>query len=184
MMITVPFRKRQPFAKAAGECEPTLTLTDTDDYVMWCVCASRSRLACSDEEFLSADGSALCAAAATQLCDWHPALRQLVLESEVSNVFPVVYRQSEPVSRWRTMSATLLGDAIHVMPPHRGLGAATALCDAALLTRCLRQAVAGDWPLLQAVSWYEAKMLEDGFAAVANSVARGAALMQHTEMFA
>jgi 2-polyprenyl-6-methoxyphenol hydroxylase-like FAD-dependent oxidoreductase len=61
-------------------------------------------------------------------------------------------------------TVTLLGDAVHSMPPTGGIGANTALRDAQLLTSNLARAVAGDWRLLDAVAEYEAQMRDYGFA--------------------
>ena len=57
------------------------------------------------------------------------------------------------------------------MTPGRGVGANTALRDAALLCRQLTAVAAGDKTLLRAVADYEAEMLPYGFARVADSLA-------------
>ena len=66
---------------------------------------------------------------------------------------------------------TLLGDALHNMPPYRGVGANTALWDAALLRDTIVQIARGDRPLLDAVADYEQRMIEHGFCAVRTSLA-------------
>jgi 2-polyprenyl-6-methoxyphenol hydroxylase-like FAD-dependent oxidoreductase len=173
MMLAVPYCKRQPFALATAQLAPTLRLTEPDDYVMWAVCAARDQLPGGDAQLRAADGAALQAMATALIGGWHPWLRRLVCAAEAAAIFPVVFRHSAPLPRWQTTRATLLGDAIHAMPPYRGVGAATALRDAALLTQCLKRVMAGDCSLDDAVAGYEAAMLDYSFAAVASSVQAG-----------
>ncbi|MER7334326.1 MULTISPECIES: NAD(P)/FAD-dependent oxidoreductase [unclassified Micromonospora] len=104
--------------------------------------------------------------------NWHPNLRELLARSDPGSALPIRVSTSEPVPPWKSSTVTLLGDAIHTMTPGRGVGANTALRDAALLCRQLRQAAAGDKTLLQAVADYEAAMLPYGFARVADSLNR------------
>ncbi|MEH0934722.1 FAD-dependent oxidoreductase [Micromonospora psammae] len=104
--------------------------------------------------------------------NWHPNLRQLLARSDPGSALPIKVTTSEPVPAWKSSTVTLLGDAIHTMTPGRGVGANTALRDAALLCRQVRQAVAGDKTLVQAVADYEAAMVPYGFARVADSLNR------------
>lgn len=104
--------------------------------------------------------------------NWHPHLRELLARSDPGSALPIKVSTSEPVPPWKSSTVTLLGDAIHTMTPGRGVGANTALRDAALLCRQLRQAAAGDKTLLQAVADYEAAMVPYGFARVADSLRR------------
>ncbi|TDC79665.1 FAD-dependent monooxygenase [Micromonospora sp. KC606] len=103
---------------------------------------------------------------------WHPHLRELLARSDPGSALPIQVSTSEPIPAWKSSTVTLLGDAIHTMTPGRGVGANTALRDAALLCRHLRQAAAGDKTLLQAVADYEAEMVPYGFARVADSLRR------------
>jgi 2-polyprenyl-6-methoxyphenol hydroxylase-like FAD-dependent oxidoreductase len=65
---------------------------------------------------------------------------------------------------------TLLGDALHNMTPFRGIGANTALRDAAALRRALAAAAGGQVDLIQALAAYERDMIGYGFAAVQTSL--------------
>ena len=63
-------------------------------------------------------------------------------------------KTSTPVKPWKTRNVTLLGDALHNMPPYRGVGANTAMWDAALL----RDAIVGrgsELPLIERLAQYE-----------------------------
>ena len=65
---------------------------------------------------------------------------------------------------------TLLGDAIHHVPPVGGIGGNTALCDARDLCQVLREADSGDPVQLRAaLAGYERQMLRRGFGAVSAS---------------
>jgi 2-polyprenyl-6-methoxyphenol hydroxylase-like FAD-dependent oxidoreductase len=57
------------------------------------------------------------------------------------------------VPSWQPGRLTALGDAIHAMSPAGGVGANTALADAAMLAACL-----ADGGIDQAVARYEADM--------------------------
>ena len=111
--------------------------------------------------------------AASRLAEaWHPSLRHIVAEAEIPATFSVSFRASEPVKPWQATNVTLSGDAIHTIPPFRGVGANTALRDAALLRRKLVDAATKGVPLVQAVDEYEAAMRDYGFEAVRTTLER------------
>jgi 2-polyprenyl-6-methoxyphenol hydroxylase-like FAD-dependent oxidoreductase len=83
--------------------------------------------------------------------------------------FPV--KSAQVVKPWATRNVTLLGDAIHNMTPFRGMGANTALRDAAALREALVAVSCGKQALLPALAAYERDMLDHGFAAVRASLA-------------
>jgi 2-polyprenyl-6-methoxyphenol hydroxylase-like FAD-dependent oxidoreductase len=102
--------------------------------------------------------------------NWHPNLRQLFELSDPASAFPVRIATSVPIEPWKTTNVTLLGDAIHTMTPGQGVGANTALRDAALLCRELAAANRGRKQLLQAIGDYGAEIIPYGFARVADSL--------------
>lgn len=61
---------------------------------------------------------------------------------------------------------TLLGDAIHYMPPVGGMGGNTALQDAQRLCAALAAAASGTERLATALRNYQAEMLDRGFKTV------------------
>ena len=79
-------------------------------------------------------------------------------------------KSSVPIPHWTTSRITLSGDALHNMTPYRGIGANTALRDAALLRDTLGDVHNGRRDLLRALSTYEEEMIEYGFAAVRASL--------------
>jgi 2-polyprenyl-6-methoxyphenol hydroxylase-like FAD-dependent oxidoreductase len=64
----------------------------------------------------------------------------------------------------------MLGDALHNMKPFRGIGANTALQDAAALRRALVAVARGQTGLIEALAAYERDMIGYGFAAVQRSL--------------
>jgi 2-polyprenyl-6-methoxyphenol hydroxylase-like FAD-dependent oxidoreductase len=103
---------------------------------------------------------------------WHPNLRALFAQTDPGTCFPINIRTSVPIPAWPTSNVTLLGDAIHTMTPGRGVGANTALRDAARLCAHLVAARDGRTTLLQAIHDYEARMIGYGFDAVLKSRAQ------------
>jgi len=79
-------------------------------------------------------------------------------------------RHGPKVGPWDTTNITLMGDAIHSMPPTGGIGGNIALRDAELLTAKLASVQQGAQSLLEAVHEYEAEMFKYAFEAVEFSV--------------
>ena len=137
---------------------------------MWTFRASLEQLGLTEKELWHADPATLHAAAGRLVKEWHPSLRRIVAQADIPATFSVGFRASEPVKPWPATNVTLLGDAIHTMPPFRGVGANTALRDAALLHHALIDVATKEVPLVQAIGEYEAAMLDYGFEAVKNSI--------------
>ncbi len=138
---------------------------DREDYVMWGVSARREKFS------LPAGGEApsgqqLKWAVEELVSDWHLALRRLVQTTAASEINMFSVRTSVPVAPWKTRNVTLLGDALHNMPPFRGIGANTALWDAAVLRKALVAVDRGEEKLLPALAAYERAMIDHGFDAV------------------
>jgi 2-polyprenyl-6-methoxyphenol hydroxylase-like FAD-dependent oxidoreductase len=98
-------------------------------------------------------------------------VRDLVAATDPATVVLTPIRTATQVDAWPARRVTLLGDAIHSMPPTAGVGANTALRDAELLAGNLARVAEGRVPLLDAIADYEARMREYGFAAVRESLA-------------
>lgn len=148
----------------AAELRPGMLFDNTRDYLFWGYIARREAYPAGALE--RADGVELRDVVGSMIRGWHPGLRRLVAESDASTVAPVIIRSMGPVSAWPTTNVTLLGDAIHNMTPMAGIGANTALRDAALLCRRLVAVDRGEAELLPAIHEYETAMLDYGFAAV------------------
>lgn len=145
---------------------PGLLFDNTRDYLMWGVWGALRNLPANPKSL----GQPALLALATEITDgWHPNLRALIRASDPSTAFAVDVRTSVPADAWPTTNVTVLGDAVHLMTPGRGVGANTALRDAALLTARLNAAQRGEMSGHDAVAGYEAQMREYGFHAVAES---------------
>ena len=66
---------------------------------------------------------------------FHPDVRSVVEACPSCHKWAILER--EPLPRWSAGRVVLLGDACHPMTPYMAQGAATAMEDAAVLTRCL-----------------------------------------------
>ncbi|MFB7668494.1 FAD-dependent oxidoreductase [Kitasatospora sp. NPDC056138] len=157
---------RRPPHLAAAELAPDVVLPRTSSYLRWAM------LLPDNTRLVPGDWAATRDVLLDLLDGWHPDLLDLVRQSDVVNSTPLTIGHARPVPHWGTRPVTLLGDAVHVMPPSGGQGANTAFRDAALLCRMLTAVHRGEAELLPAVERYEREMLDYGFAAVADSVAR------------
>jgi salicylate hydroxylase/6-hydroxynicotinate 3-monooxygenase len=68
---------------------------------------------------------------------FHPDVRAVVEACPACHKWAILER--EPLPRWSDGRVVLLGDACHPMTPYMAQGAATAMEDAAVLTRCLEE---------------------------------------------
>lgn len=93
---------------------------------------------------------------------WHPEVRRLVEDADRDSFLGIAIRAGRRVEPWKPGPVTLLGDAAHAMPPAGGVGANTALQDAATL--------AGELLGGGGVAAYERVMIPRGFDTVERSV--------------
>lgn len=111
-------------------------------------------------------GEALRAAVDVLAARWHPELRRALAAADPESRGALAFRATAAVAPWESSPVTVLGDAIHTMPPIGGLGGNTALRDAHLLGRLLTAVDSGARELVPAIAEYEADMREYGAAAV------------------
>ena len=162
---------RQDPDQAATHLWPGLRFQDTVDYVFWGVLAQRDQLAVSDDELNVMPGPDLQRLVLACRADWPRALRTLIEQCQPDQTFVLKMRHAKPIEHWQTTNVTLLGDAIHAMPP-TGSGANTALRDASLLARSLIAVTSQGTLLHQALHDYEIEMLRYGFEALRASLQR------------
>lgn len=136
------------------------------DYVMTTLVVTRQRLGIPDDDLYRLAPDELWQIAVKLTANWHPAVRDLFAYADGDTFFPITIRAGVRVEPWEPGPVTLLGDAIHPMPPTGGVGANTALRDAATLAGELLS----DRPLVDAVGAYERVMRPRGFDTVDDSL--------------
>jgi len=173
-LFTAVFRRREQPADVAGRLRDRLAAAglDTDqllrdaadnDYIMWAFVGHRRSYPAGTDGLR---GKALREVVEQRMARWHPVLRRLVAESDPDTIEQFDFAAAAPVKPWPDTSVTLLGDAIHYMPPVGGMGGNTALQDAQRLCTALAGAASGAEPLAAALRDYQAEMLDRGFKTV------------------
>jgi 2-polyprenyl-6-methoxyphenol hydroxylase-like FAD-dependent oxidoreductase len=155
---------RRPIAEAVAELAPGAAVDDVAPYVMVTHgngIAAPHRIALPD--FDGRPPEDLHTVMRRAIAGAHPGLVELVERIDTATLSPLAVRYLEAAEPWPTSRVTLLGDAIHAMPPSFGAGANSALRDAAELTRALTETASGHRPLLAALAAYEADMRAEIF---------------------
>jgi salicylate hydroxylase len=142
-----------------------MPVVDRQDYVFWSYVAAAGRY---PADVRDRDGAALTRLVLERTGTWAPGIRTMIENSDPSTVATVPIRTMLGVDPWPASTVTLIGDAIHNMTPMAGVGANTALRDAALLAQRLGAVDRGD--VVAAIAGYEREMLDYGFAAVKTSL--------------
>ncbi|MFF2550404.1 FAD-dependent oxidoreductase [Nocardia sp. NPDC058058] len=150
--------------------------SDAVDYLMITLLATPEHLGVPHAELQRLAPPELWKLTNSATANWHPGLRALFAHADPESFFPIALRAGEPVPPWEPGPVTLLGDAIHTMPPTGGVGANTALRDAETLAVELFSVAAGRRSLREAVAAYETVMLPRGFATIDSSLAMAAQL--------
>ncbi|MGW0432269.1 FAD-dependent oxidoreductase [Micromonospora sp. NPDC003197] len=140
------------------------------DYLMTTLVAASGRLGIADEKLFTLPSEDLWQITVDATSAWHPTVQKLFGHADADTFFPIMIRASERVDAWNTGPVTLLGDAIHTMPPTGGVGANTALQDAATLSGEVLAAARGEKSLTEAVAAYERVMLPRGFDTIDHSL--------------
>lgn len=140
------------------------------DYLMIALLATPERLGVPDGKLFTLSSEELWQVVVDAIAEWHPAVRELVAYADPDSFFPITIRAGERVDAWESGPVTLLGDAVHAMPPTGGVGANTALQDAATLAGELLAAARGEKSLADAVAAYERVMLPRGFDTIDSSL--------------
>ena len=158
------------FASAIEYPPGAVTPHDRDEYVMWGLSARREDfgLPCLPTTLNAETARAL---ALKNMQHWDLALRGMVERADAAHMNIFAVKSALPIPPWNTRNVTVVGDALHNMTPYRGMGANAALYDAQLLRAALVSVSRGETSLIAALSEYERRMIEHGFAAVRSSLA-------------
>ncbi len=76
---------------------------------------------------------------------FHPIVRSVLEACPKAHKWALFERS--PMPEWGRGRITLLGDSCHPMTPYMAQGAASAIEDAVILSRCLADAASDEWPL-------------------------------------
>ena len=129
-------------------------LSSVQDYLYWVILSPASGLP-SDSELFSLTPQQTATLSLKLTEGWHTSLRCLLELQQIERTSIVQLTSASPDQpSWESSNITLLGDAIHCMPPTGGVGANTALRDAALLCELLKDKGAGG------IAEYESQMRE------------------------
>ncbi|WP_212004657.1 NAD(P)/FAD-dependent oxidoreductase [Chitinophaga sp. HK235] len=147
-----------------------------EDYIYWALIGKRSSFGLENDQSLrlAPEIQGDCVREGTKR--FSPKLNPLFSQTEITAMSIVPVRHSVQGKRSGLSPVTVMGDAIHTMSPAAGLGANTALRDAALLAESLQQAANGSLQLMEVITYYEKQMLEYSAAAIAASE-RGSKLL-------
>jgi 2-polyprenyl-6-methoxyphenol hydroxylase-like FAD-dependent oxidoreductase len=173
-LFTAVFRRREHPDELARRIDGQLRTVGLDtevllreaadnDYLMWAFVAHRRSY---PADMAALHGTALLDLVQQRMTNWHPGLRRLVGESDPGTVQHFDFAAAARVRPWPATNVTLLGDAIHYMPPVGGMGGNAALQDASRLCQALVAADRGQQPLATAIGAYQAEMISRGFATV------------------
>ena len=98
--------------------------------------------------------------------DFHPVLRKFVEEADIAYTILTPLSVGTRPQYWPASRITLMGDAVHVMPPTGAHGGNTALRDAALLANILQKALENNIPFKDAFEKYQNEMVSYAFKEV------------------
>ncbi|ETS75306.1 hypothetical protein PFICI_12250 [Pestalotiopsis fici W106-1] len=144
-----------------------------EDYMYWSMLIPAKLLGFTEALVSNTYNSNTARQLATLLTsEWHDSIRCLIeLQDESFATKLRIISSSLPLSEWESSPyVTLVGDSIHVMSPAGGVGAATAVKDAFVLTKALTGAQGIS---LASVKAYEAEMRTTAKIAVERSFRGG-----------
>jgi 2-polyprenyl-6-methoxyphenol hydroxylase-like FAD-dependent oxidoreductase len=153
-----------------------MPLSPVSDYLYWAFIGPSPTLLGAPRENTELSGAALLARIEALTESWHPHLRSLFAHAVPDTIRAMPVRSTTSPLPWQIDGVTGLGDAVHTMSPAGGLGANTALRDAAQLAGYLSTVVQGHSTLPEAIAAYERDMCERAREAVRLADA-GAALL-------
>jgi 2-polyprenyl-6-methoxyphenol hydroxylase-like FAD-dependent oxidoreductase len=169
-LALMPMVFRDTPREAAARILPEAEFDPVEDYYMSVFSVHKDVLGLPDGHFLAMTGEQLRELVLERTAGWHPDLRGVFEHSEPAETYPLALRATMPVDPWGEGRVVPLGDAVHTMPPTGGVGANTALRDAAALSRALAAVTRGELPLAEAVAGYQADMVKYATEAIEMSL--------------
>lgn len=110
------------------------------DYVYWVLISRSDVFGLSTNKLLALSGQESAELSLKLTEEWDPSIRALFEHQDVKQSSALRISTAKPqIPEWEASSRiTLIGDAVHVMSPCGGVGAVTAMMDAATLAESLR----------------------------------------------
>ncbi|KAF4429940.1 cercosporin toxin biosynthesis protein [Fusarium austroafricanum] len=147
------------------------------DYIYWALIGPEQRFRHDDGTAILKAGGATVTQAATEIArlslsitkEWHPSVRSLfeLQDTRQATLIRVVSTVPD-IPAWEPSAlVTVLGDAAHPMSPCGGVGAQTAVCDAASLARMIIAAQGS--PTSQDVGAFEEGMRKRAYRSILHS---------------
>lgn len=146
------------------------TVNPPEDYIYWALIGKRSSFGLANDQSLKLSPPMLEDAVYEATKRFSQALSPLFTQTAIAAMSIVPVRHSIPGKRSAPFPVTVMGDAIHTMSPAAGLGANTALRDAAVLAENIQNVVNGGLSLTEAITNYEHQMLVYSSDAIAASI--------------
>ncbi|MGQ5523408.1 FAD-dependent oxidoreductase [Chitinimonas sp. PSY-7] len=151
-------------------------ISHVDDYLYWAMIGPRVHLGVDESAIPSLSQDNVAALVERISEGWHDGVQALFKMADRASMALMPVWTALPLDAWVQNGITLLGDAIHAMSPAGGLGANTALYDAALLSEYLGKVAKGQCTLGAAIGEYEAAIREQSTRAILASQ-RGAEVL-------
>ena len=142
--------------------DPNSFFDMNENYILWAFIAHK-------KEFVSEiqnQKSDLQKSVLRKILNWNSNIKRLIEEATPQSVILLPFKVMLPIENWKATNVTLLGDAVHNMPPLYGMGANMAMHDACLLCRQITEAKSNTKTLSQALEIFQDEMLKDGFDAL------------------
>jgi 2-polyprenyl-6-methoxyphenol hydroxylase-like FAD-dependent oxidoreductase len=134
-----------------------------EDYIMWAMVVPKQML---PAEIWDQDAQASYQQALTSVREYHPFLQKIVQAAEVDFTIVTGLHVAVRPTNWMSSRITLMGDAVHIMPPFGAHGGNTALRDAALLTDKIRAAYNHNKAIQDVIDSYQREMMDYAFKEV------------------
>lgn len=159
VVVIDAIRFRAPLPQLAARFAPHCPLTPVDDYLYWSFFGARPSLGLPAGHLRLGSPPDVHGHVRTLTSTWHPDLRALfqLADPDVLAMRPVL--SAPPLTIDHQGPIAFMGDAIHAMSPAGGLGANTALRDAARLTENIAAVAAGSASLPEALVAYHTDMI-------------------------
>jgi 2-polyprenyl-6-methoxyphenol hydroxylase-like FAD-dependent oxidoreductase len=151
------FRPRRPI-REAGDGVPGVDLEDVRPYMMVSCSVPSTTVVPPSREWTEETRANIKAGMQETVAGWDPAVEAIVAGIDPSTIFSVAFSYLEPEEGWEPSRVTVIGDAAHGMLPTVGMGANSALRDAAVLAGNIAEASTRGWSLQEAVGDYEKSM--------------------------